>query len=77
MSIPPVRRQALTIESLIKLLDPHRVFYRPVIIDTLEHGDLAEINALIASAKDLKEHYKDFDGLIHAAESAARKAQAQ
>ena len=74
MSIPPIRREALTIASLIKLLDPHRVFYRPVIIDTLEHGDLAEINTLIAAAKDLKTHYKDFDGLIHAAEAAAKKA---
>ena len=72
MGIPPTK--ALTLAKLSKLLDPGRVFYRPVVDDILQGGDLAEINALIAGAKDVKAKFGGIDGLIKAAEVAAKRA---
>lgn len=74
MSIPPVQRQALTLDRLHHLLDPGRVYYRPVVFDILKRADAAELQALIVGAKELKEEYGDLDGVIKAAEGALRKA---
>lgn len=65
----------LTLETLHKLLDPGRVFYRVAVEDALERGELAEIQALIKGAREVKEHYGDLDKLIGKLESAAKKAQ--
>ncbi|HEX8263021.1 MAG TPA: DUF1843 domain-containing protein [Allosphingosinicella sp.] len=75
MGIPPISKQALTLETLRKLLDPGRVFYRPAVDDALKRGDLAEIQALIKGARDVKTKYGDLDGLIRQLEAAAKKAQ--
>ena len=75
MGTPPIRQQALTLQRLRDLLDPGRVFYRPVVDDILHRGELAEINALIAGARDVKAKYGDIDGLIRTLEAAAKKAQ--
>ena len=78
MGIPPVRHtQALTLERLSKLLDPGRVFYRPVVEDIVQRGDIAEINALIAGARDVKAKFGGIDGLIKHLEGAAKKVQSQ
>jgi hypothetical protein len=73
MAIPKIKAQTLSLERLHKLLDPGRVYYRPVVFDILERADIAELKALIVGAKELKAEYGDFDGLIKAAESASRK----
>ena len=75
MGTPPIRHQALTVQRLRDLLDPGRVFYRPVVDDILQRGELAEINSLIAGARDVKAKYGDIDGLIRTLEAAAKKAQ--
>ena len=74
MAVSKIKLQALSLERLHKLLDPGRVYYRPVVFDILERADIAELNALVVGAKELKAEYKDFDGLIKAAEMAGRKA---
>ncbi len=74
MAIPKVQVQALTQERLFHLLDPGRVYYRPVVFDILQRADVTELKALITGAKELKAEYKDFDGIIKAAEGAMRKA---
>lgn len=74
MSIPPVQRAALTLDRLHHLLDPGRVYYRPVVFDILQRADAAELQALITGAKELKAEYHDLDGIIKAAEGALRKA---
>lgn len=71
----PIIEKALTIERLHKLLDPGRVFYRPVVDDVLQRGELAEIQTLIQGARDVKAKYGDIDGLIKELEAAAKKAQ--
>ncbi len=50
MAIPKVKAQALSLERLHKLLDPGRVYYRPVVFDILERADIAELKALIVGA---------------------------
>jgi hypothetical protein len=75
MGVPPVRQQALTLQRLRDILDPGRVFYRPVVEDTLHRGELAEIQALIKGAREVKAEYGDLDGLIAKLESAAKRAQ--
>ena len=70
-----VGKQALTLERLRKLLDPGRVFYRRAVDDVLKRGELAEIQALIQGARDVKAKYGDIDGLIKELEAAAKKAQ--
>lgn len=75
MGIPPISKQALTLETLRKLLDPGRVFYRPAVDDALKRGDRAEIQALLKGARDVKAKYGDLDGLIRQLEAAAKKAQ--
>lgn len=75
MDIPPISRQALTLEKLHKLLDPGRVFYRVAVDDVLQRGELAEIQTLIQGARDVKAQYGDIDGLIRELEAAAKKAQ--
>lgn len=74
---PPgkIRQQYLTLERLHLMFDPSMVYYRPVVDHIINQGEIAELNALIAGAKALKAQYKDFDGLINAAEIASRKAQ--
>jgi len=74
MGIPPISKQALTLETLRKLLDPGRVFYRPAVDDAIKRGELAEIQALIKGARDVKAKYGDLDGLINQLEAAAKKA---
>ncbi|MFC3579708.1 hypothetical protein [Sphingomonas hylomeconis] len=76
MAIPKVRLEALTLDRLHRLLDPGRVYYRPVVFDILERADTVELNALIKGAQELKAEYGDFDGLIKAAQGVARKASA-
>ena len=71
----PLGKQALTLERLHQLLDPGRVFYRPAVDDVLRRGEVAEIQALIQGARDVKAKYGDFDGLIKELEAAAKKAQ--
>jgi hypothetical protein len=71
----PIARTALTLERLHKLLDPGRVFYRPVVDDILQRGELAEIQTLIQGAREVKAKYGDLDGLINQLEAAAKKAQ--
>jgi hypothetical protein len=73
MAIGKVKAQSLSLERLHRLLDPGRVYYRPVVFDILERADIAELKALIVGAKELKAEYGDFDGLIKAAEAASRK----
>jgi hypothetical protein len=68
-------KQALTLERLINLLDPGRVFYRPAVDDVIKRGELSEIQALIKGARDVKAKYGDLDGLISKLEAAAKKAQ--
>jgi hypothetical protein len=68
-------KQPLTLERLHKLLDPGRVFYRPAVDDVLKRGELAEIQALIQGARDVKAKYGSIDGLIEKLEAAAKKAQ--
>jgi len=75
MATPKISRQALTLERLHKLLDPGRVFYRVAVDDVLQRGELAEIQALIKGARDVKAKYGDIDGLINQLEAAAKKAQ--
>jgi hypothetical protein len=75
MAIPPVQRQALTLERLHHLLDPGRVYYRPVVFDILQRADAAELKALVKGAQELKAEYGDLDGIIKAAEGALRKVQ--
>ena len=75
MATPKISRQALTLERLHKLLDPGRVFYRVAVDDVLQRGELAEIQALIKGARDVKVKYGDIDGLINQLEAAAKKAQ--
>jgi hypothetical protein len=74
MGLSPVKVQALTLERLHHLLDPGRVYYRPVVFDILKRADTAELDALITGARELKAEYGDLDGIIKAAETAKRKA---
>jgi hypothetical protein len=67
--------KTLTLERLHKLLDPGRVFYRPVVDDVLQRGELAEIQTLIEGARAVKAQYGDIDGLIKQLQAAAKKAQ--
>jgi len=76
MGKPPVEKQFLTLESLRKLLDPGRVFYRVAVEDALQRGEHAEIQALLQGAKDVKAHFGDLDKLIAKLEVAAKNAQA-
>ena len=69
-----ISKQALTLETLRKLLDPGRVFYRPAVDDAIKRGELSEIQALIKGARDIKAKYGDLDGLINKLEAAAKKA---
>ena len=75
MAVTKASSQALTLERLVKLLDPGRVFYRPAVNDVLQRGELSEIQALIKGARDVKAKYGDLDGLISKLEAAAKKAQ--
>lgn len=75
MATPTIGREALTLERLHKLLDPGRVFYRPAVDDVLQRGELAEIQALLDGARDVKAKYGDLDGLIRELEAATKKAQ--
>ena len=75
MANPPFSKQVLTLDRLHKLLDPGRVFYRVAVDDVLKRGELAEIQALIKGAQDVKAKYGDLDGLIRTLEAAAKKAQ--
>ena len=73
MATATVGKQALTLERLIKLLDPGRVFYRPAVHDVLKRGELAEIEAMIKGVRDAKAKFGDFDGVINKLETAAKK----
>jgi hypothetical protein len=74
MATVPISRQALTLERLVRLLDPGRVFYRPAVDDVLQRGELAEIKALLQGARDVKAKFGSLDGLIKELETAAKKA---
>ncbi|HEX6376148.1 MAG TPA: hypothetical protein VFZ91_10555 [Allosphingosinicella sp.] len=49
-------------------------FYMGAVRDTLDRGDRAEIEALLASAREVKAKYNDLDGVIAALEGAAKSA---
>ena len=70
----PIKAQALTRASLSKLLDPGRVFYRPVVDDVIASGELAEIQELIAGAKAVQAKYGDLPSLIKQLQAAAKRA---
>ena len=74
MALPKIQLQALTLQRLHHLLDPGRVYYRPVVFDILQRADIAELEALVVGARELKAEYGDLDGVIKAAEGALRKA---
>ncbi|MBV8686255.1 MAG: hypothetical protein JOZ90_09485 [Alphaproteobacteria bacterium] len=74
MGVPPIRTQPLTLDLLHRLLDPGRVFYRPAVDDILHRGEVAEIQALLKGAKEVKAQYGGLDGLIQHLEAAAKKA---
>ena len=74
MGLPKVQREALTLQRLHHLLDPGRVYYRPVVFDILQRADAAELKELIVGAQELEAEYGDLDGVIKAAEGALRKA---
>ena len=76
MAIAKEQIAALTLDRLHRLLDPARVYYRPVVFDILKRADPAELKALSVGVRELKEEYGDFDGLLKAVEGAGRKAQA-
>lgn len=73
MAKPPI--QYLTLEKLFKLLDPGRVFYRVAVDDVLQRGEIAELQATIKGAKEVKAQYGDLDRLIGKLEAALKKAQ--
>ncbi|HEV7242925.1 MAG TPA: DUF1843 domain-containing protein [Thermoanaerobaculia bacterium] len=75
MGLKSIRTTPLTLERLLRLLDPGRVFYRVAVDDVLKRGELAEIQTLIQGARDVKAKYGDIDGLIKQLEAAAKKAQ--
>lgn len=76
MGIPPIKKaEVLTRENLWKLLDPGRVFYRPVVDDVISSGNLAEINTLLKGAKAVQAKYGDLPALIKQLEAAAKRAQ--
>lgn len=75
MATKSIRTQPLTLDRLVKLLDPGRVFYRVAVDDVVKRGELAEIQTLIQGARDVKAKYGDIDGLIKHLEAAAKKAQ--
>ena len=72
--MPPIKGTVLTLERLRQILDPGRVFYRPAVDDVLQRGELAEIQALIKGAREVKAQYGDLDGLISKLEGAVKKA---
>ena len=72
VAMPKVPREALTLQRLHHLLHPGRVYYRPVVFDILQRADALELRALITGAKELKAEYKDFDGIIKAAEGVMK-----
>ena len=75
MGLKSIRTTPLTLERLLKILDPGRVFYRVAVDDVIKRGELAEIQTLIQGARDVKAKYGDIDGLIKQLEAAAKKAQ--
>lgn len=74
MGIRPIKVPALTQARLSRLLDPSLVFYRVAVRDTIERGELADIQMLLKGAKEVKAEWGDLDGLIKELEVAARKA---
>ena len=74
MTLPKLVRQKISLERLRFLIDPGKVFYRPVVFDILERGVHAELQSLLAGAKELKAEFGDLDGVIKAAETAMQKA---
>jgi hypothetical protein len=69
----PKKVLELKLEKILKIIDPGRVFYRPVVDETIKRGELAEIETLIKGARGVKAKYGDIDGLIKALETAAEK----
>jgi len=74
MATSPLNRQALTLDKLIKLLDPGRVFYRVAVDDVIKRGEISEVQALIKGVREVKAKYGDLDGLLNKLEAAAKKA---
>ena len=50
---------------------PHRYFYMVAVRETLERGDRAEMQSLIASIKEVQQHYGGIDGVIKELEGRA------
>jgi hypothetical protein len=74
MGIRPIKVPALTQARLSRLLDPSLVFYRVAVRDTIERGELADIQNLLQGAREAKAEFGDFDGLIKELEAAAKRA---
>ncbi|HEX6375324.1 MAG TPA: hypothetical protein VFZ91_06350 [Allosphingosinicella sp.] len=74
MGIRPIKVPPLTQARLSRLLDPSLVFYRVAVRDTIERGELADIQVLLKGAKEAKAEFGDFDGLIKQLEAAAKRA---
>jgi hypothetical protein len=55
---------------------PPQPFYLVAVNETLQRGDLAEIQELLKGAKEVKAQHGDLDKLIAKLEAAAKKAQA-
>ncbi len=70
-----LKPQPLTLETLRRLLDPGRVFYRPAVDDIIKRGDPAEIQATLKGVRDIQTKYRDLEGLANALEVAAKRAQ--
>lgn len=74
MGIRPIKVPPLTQARLSRLLDPSLVFYRVAVRDTIQRGELADIQVLLQGAREVKAEWGDLDGLIKELEAAAKRA---
>ena len=74
MGTRPIKVPPLTQARLSRLLDPSLVFYRVAVRDTIQRGELADIQVLLQGAKEVKAEWGDLDGLIKDLEIAAKRA---
>lgn len=74
MGSRPIKVPPLTQARLSRLLDPSLVFYRVAVRDTIQRGELADIQILLQGAREAKAEFGDFDRMINELEAAAKKA---
>ena len=75
MGIPPIGSRRLRCRGFASCLTRAGSSTGVAVDDVLKRGELAEIQALIKGARDVKAKYGDIDGLISQLEAAAKKAQ--